>query len=81
MSGRLTKHSLDRARAAPLLREVMPIADGEPVSAIGWRDVRGRVRRVLAEYANGWRIELRLSADGRLTTCAASLHMEIAGTK
>lgn len=40
----------------------MPIGDGAlPISLFGWRDHRGNLTRVRADYPNGWRLVVHFS--------------------
>lgn len=69
MGTRMTRHALDPARAEDLLASIMPVGNGEtPLSVLGWRDNRGRIRRVRADYPNGWRLYAYFSAAGQLTS-------------
>lgn len=77
MSRKYRRAVLDPARIDTLLTEVLPIGGGElPISAVGWFDAQRRPRRARADYPNGWRVEIRISAKGDLTHRSASLHLE-----
>lgn len=70
------KSPIDPMQVAPLLAELFPVGDGEPPLAVdGWFDRQGRPRRARADYANGWRVELRLSEKGELTTSSATIRL------
>lgn len=50
---------------AKLLREAgSVVGEGEPITAHAHYDRHGRVRRVHARYANGWRATLTFRSDG-----------------
>jgi hypothetical protein len=62
----------DMPKVAALLREAGPIAgDGDPTAAHAHYDPQGRVRRVHATYANGWRATLVLRVDGSFSLSQA----------
>ena len=68
--------ALDPATLAPVLAELYPVADGtDPEAVHGWYDRQGRPRRLRADYANGWRIEARLSVDLKVTSSSASIRL------
>jgi len=62
MSRRLTRHRLDAEAARPVLAQILDIGDGQaPKTVIGWRDSDGCLRRLRADYPNGFRLEANLS--------------------
>ena len=62
----------DMAKVGALLRDAGPIAgDGDPTHAHAHYDPQGRVRRVHATYANGWRATLVLRVDGSFSLSQA----------
>lgn len=59
----LTKHKVKREALKDFLHEEMPISGGETTSEVWvWRDVNGDIRRVEADYPNGFRVKISLSA-------------------
>ena len=56
-----TRHQLDGDRAAGLLHELCPLGEGETPTVIGYRDARGNLRRVIADYPNGWQLTAHFS--------------------
>jgi len=81
MSRGWSKHALVREMAADVLHELMPVAPaGEaPVELTGWRDHSGALRRAVAVYANGWRIDIRLSPRGEVTSTKATIRLVARG--
>jgi hypothetical protein len=82
MKARRTKRAgyrrarLDPVQVAPLLEQIFPCGDGQPPIAVdGWFDRQGRPRRARADYANGWRIEFRLSEKGKMTSSSATVRL------
>ncbi|RIA44057.1 hypothetical protein DFR49_2293 [Hephaestia caeni] len=74
----LRRAALDPVELAEVLHDVFPVAGGAaPESVIGWFDAADRPRRVRADYANGWRVEMRLNAKGSLTSRCASSRMTV----
>ena len=66
----------DIAKLAPVLAELCALGDGkDPVECIGWADDAGKPRRLRADYENGWRIEIRLRANGSISSWRASLKL------
>lgn len=69
MSRRLTKHELKIEPLAAFLADIEPwTASKRLVRARGWRDHAGRVRRVAAEFDDGWTMRLTITAKGMMTT-------------
>lgn len=67
---------IDVVQVAPLLEQLFPVGDGAlPIAVDGWFDRQGRPRRARADYANGWRVELRISAQGKMTSSSATIRM------
>lgn len=76
MSPTLSLHRLQADRATDLLRTIMPIGgDDPPDEVIGWRDLAGRIRRVRADYPNGWRLHARFNAKGELISSRAQIKL------
>jgi len=74
--GRLSCHRLVVELAAPLLEQAMPIGGGAlPDVVLGWRDSCGRIRRVRADYPNGWRLDLRVNTRGEITSHHGSIRL------
>jgi hypothetical protein len=73
MKARFTEHAGDIARTTPLLHDIMPIGAGEtPVGVTLWRQADGRIRRVRADYPNGWRLQFSISVNGVVSRVRAS---------
>tara|TARA_B100000678_G_scaffold280614_1_gene277496 strand:- start:3113 stop:3307 length:195 start_codon:yes stop_codon:yes gene_type:complete len=54
----------------------MPIGgDDVPDQVHGWRDGRGRLRRVQADYPNGWRLRFSLTSQRVPFRVSASLRL------
>jgi hypothetical protein len=67
------------AEVGEMLRETGVIAgDGDPVEASGHRDRAGKIRRMHARYANGWRATLSFRKDG---TYSVSQALKLVSTK
>lgn len=76
MSRKYRRARLDPERIAKLISEVLPVGGDElPIDAVGWFDGSGKPRRARADYPNGWRVEIRISAKGDLTSRSASLRL------
>ena len=76
MRPKLRKYQLRPEKAAALIAKLMPMGEGEmPATVIGWRDSKYRIRRIRADYPNGWRVNLSFSADGANTARSASFRM------
>ena len=75
-TGKLKKRSLD---ATPDLVEaldaVMPVSQGSEADVTGYFDGRGKLRRVVAAYSNGWQVRVNVSANGDVTSTSASLKL------
>jgi hypothetical protein len=60
---------------AGTLNEIMAIGDGEvPVKVTGWYLDRS-MRRVQADYPNGWRLTFSVTQAGNITRICGSLHI------
>lgn len=83
MAKRRPPAQLDAEKLGPLLNEMMPVAgSGElPLTVLGYRNKLGRLCRVVADYANGWSVTLRLNAKMQVTSASAAfrLRTEIRG--
>jgi hypothetical protein len=67
--------AIDPAKVAESLDEIMAIGAGEmPVEVMGWY-LEGSVRRIRADYPNGWRLALSITQAGNITRVCASLHV------
>lgn len=78
MRPKLRKYQLRPDKVAALIAKLMPMGEGEmPVAVIGWRDSRYRIRRIRADYPNGWRVNLSFSADGENTARSAQFRMTL----
>lgn len=77
--GGLRKLRLDPVKAVPLLREAGAMFDDEPDTAFGYYDREGNLRRVLARWPRGWRVDLRLHVGGSWSL-TQSLRMTVAGS-
>lgn len=63
----------DMQLLGPVLAEMFPIIKGQGVvEYAAWADRNAKPRRARATYANGWTVEIRVSADGRVTSTQAS---------
>ncbi len=83
---------LNRARIKPAIAKIVIdeacphlSSRGLPEAAQSWRDGSRNLRRVQADYADGWRVIVRISkpdANGQqyVTSSSASLKLTIAGT-
>lgn len=70
------RFALNPAELGAALAEILPVGDGaDPLTVDGWYDNQGRPRRLRADYANGWRIEVRLSVDLKVTSRSASFRL------
>ncbi|MDE2595965.1 MAG: hypothetical protein KGL44_03710 [Sphingomonadales bacterium] len=82
---RTSCHELDAAAARDSLHELMPVGAGDqPDTLLGWRDSRGFLTRVRADYPNGWRLVVHFSKpkNGKvtITSCKASMSIKVKGT-
>lgn len=76
---RLTHAILDPVALAPTFAELCGVGDGVPSRVDGWFDAKGNPRRAKAHYANGWSIEVRLTADGKMSSWKAAFSAFIGG--
>lgn len=44
--------------------------EGEP-STVGYYDRRGKLRRIVASFPDGWRCQINIDADGYVTSSSA----------
>lgn len=51
---------------------------GDP-SVDGYYDRRGKLRRIVARYADGWRAQINIDAKGYVTSSRASLKLTTKG--
>jgi hypothetical protein len=76
---RYTQCRLDCIAVAESLHNVMPIGDGDvPVEVLAWF-LGGSLRRVRADYPNGWRLQFSINEKGFATRVCASLHIPVKG--
>lgn len=76
MSRRRTIHQLDIRQAKGLLEQVMPIGGGEtPTHVLGWREPNGNLRKVQADYPNGWRLTIMIGVRGTITSYHGSIRL------
>jgi hypothetical protein len=81
MKGRFVTRQLDPQKVADLLEEVMPIDKGaEPRTVTGWFQ-GGDLRRVRADYPNGWRLQFMISTDGYVSRVQATLRLVMKARK
>jgi hypothetical protein len=70
-SRKLTRHQLDKsAEAVALITQFVPVGkEAELVDLIGWRDVRGNLRRARATWDNAWSADLffTMPKDGKIS--------------
>lgn len=75
---KLRKVAIKLEAAGTLCAEVMALFRGRnPVSAFGWRDYRGNLRRVQADYDDGWRLRFGITENGCATRITARLHLKV----
>lgn len=73
----LTAVLLNAERLAASLQELMPIGDGvAPVQVLARRNAAGRFVRLDADYANGWRLTVRLNSRREVTSFSASVRLQ-----
>lgn len=78
MRPKLRKYQLRPEKAAALIASLMPMGEGAtPLTVIGWRDSKYRIRRIRADYPNGWRVNLSFSANGENTARSASFRIRV----
>lgn len=70
--GPLTKVAVSPTPSAIAeLAEHFPVkAEGEP-SLVGYYDRRGKLRRIVATYPDGWRCQVNINAAGYVTGSSA----------
>lgn len=49
--------------------------DGEP-KLVGYYDRRGKLRRIVASYPDGWRCRVNINATGHVTSTIAELRLK-----
>ncbi len=79
MKGRFITRQLDPKACADLLTTVMPIpGEDAPHEVMGWFQA-GKLRRVRADYPNGWRLQFSISVRGGISRVQANLKLTIKG--
>lgn len=74
-----TQRVLDCAVMSAPLSEIMTIGEGElPIEVIGWF-AGATLRRVRADYPNGWRLQFSINDQGYATRICASLRFVVKG--
>lgn len=83
---KLNRSRIKPAIAAVIIDQAFPYlpSRGVPTSAQAWRDGSRNLRRVQADYADGWRVNVRISkpdAKGQqyVTSSSASVKLTIGG--
>ena len=72
---------LDPEKLAARLHDVMAIGAGTiPTEVVGWFHA-GNVRRIRADYPNGWRLSFSITEKGNATRICASLHVVAKGER
>lgn len=68
---------LDAAELGPVLHELMPIgaADELPERVLGHHDINGHCRRIVAAYANGWQVTVRLNTKLEVTSVGSAIRL------
>lgn len=78
MSVRTTRHQLDAVLAQAALHDLCPVGDGAiPCKLTGWRNAKGKLVHVVAEYPNGW--SLRINFDSRQSISSYSALLKFKG--
>jgi hypothetical protein len=79
MTARRICRRLAPESAANLLGQVSGIGGGEePTNVLGCFQ-GGHLRRVRADYPNGWRLQFSISPRGIISRVKGSLHLHITG--
>lgn len=52
--------------------------EGDP-SVFGYYDRRGKLRRIVARYPDGWRAQINLDPNGYVTSSRASISLKVKG--
>ncbi|MEO0589084.1 MAG: hypothetical protein AAFZ11_00840 [Pseudomonadota bacterium] len=78
--GKLTKRSIEPARVTPAmiaeLDDAFGVHIGEGTPAVtGYYDARGKLRRIVAQYPDGWRMQLNIDAVGYVTSTSGKLKL------
>lgn len=76
-TGKLTKIGLPASpKMVAGLQELIPVGLGdEKPEVTGYYDARGKVRRITADYPNGWRVRVNFNAQGVITSESAQLKL------
>lgn len=61
---RLIKKKLNAARMADVLQQAGAAGRGDPVEVHGFWDRQGRLRRITARWADGWKMTVNLHLRG-----------------
>ena len=78
---KFTPQLLNPAAVAEKLHDVMAIGGGAvPTEVVGWFHA-GNVRRIRADYPNGWRLTFSITEKGNVTRVCASLHVVAKGER
>tara|TARA_R100001126_G_C4733079_1_gene104773 strand:+ start:126 stop:344 length:219 start_codon:yes stop_codon:yes gene_type:complete len=54
---------------------VAKLAEGVP-SIVGYYDQRGKLRRIVAQYPDGWRSQVNIDREGYVTSAHSSLKLK-----
>jgi hypothetical protein len=76
-TGRWRKLDFDTIRAGELLRDYAIGCEGDPLTAVVFRDQLGRHRRIVATYAGGWRLQVNFSLTGDVSSCQLGCTLRI----
>lgn len=82
MTRRSRSFVINRPELVPILHELMPVGGGaDPLSVLAWPGPGAFLKKVVAEYPNGWRLIVHLKRNGEVLSCTAQykLKAEIRG--
>jgi hypothetical protein len=82
--GKLTKRMIAPERVTPaMIAEledafIAKIGTGTP-AITGYYDARGKLRRIVGDYPDGWQLRVNIDAEGYVTSASGKLRLTMPG--